>query len=200
MLLSLLKMINVQAGSVLVHGLNIMHAPVAVVREMFFVTIPQDAVLFNHASLRFNLDPSETLGNDTIMDSIEKVGLSRHFNIDRTEDSDRHEPTNEYKQGHSDEILCRPLSSLPQLSAGQMQLLALGRALLQAHHIADHGYQPIILLDEATSSLDIETERLMLSVIREEFLSKDYTIIMVAHRLGALKGIMREGTDKIVEL
>ncbi|KAK6082594.1 ABC transporter [Seiridium cupressi] len=195
-LLSLLKLIDVKAGSVIVHGLNTMHAPTSVVREKFFVTIPQDAMLFNQASLRFNLDPSETLGSDRILEVLERVQLSQHFQISTADDVGVHP-----LQGDgSTPVLGKMLSELPTLSAGQAQLLALGRALLQAYSIAESGYQPIILLDEATSSLDADTECLMLSIISEEFTLKGYTVIMVAHRLGAVKAMMRDEIDKMVEM
>lgn len=190
-------MIDVNEGSIMVHGLNIMHAPTSVVREKFFVTIPQDAVLFNQASLRFNLDPSETLGNDTIVTVLRKVKLLHQFQLLSTNSSsglqvEQNEDINR--------VLETSLSLLPNLSAGQAQLLALGRALLQTHSISESGHKPVILLDEATSSLDVETERLMLSIVQEEYVLKGYTVIMVAHRLEAVRAIMRQGIDKMVEM
>lgn len=98
------------------------------------------------------------------------------------------------------QVLDTPLSSLPALSAGQAQLLALARALLQAYSRTDSGFRPIILLDEATSSLDSTTERLMLSIIHEELMLKGYTIIMVAHRLGSISAYMREGVDRFLQM
>ncbi|KAM0810192.1 putative ABC transporter [Seiridium cardinale] len=195
-LLSLLKLIDVKAGSVIVHGLNTMHAPTSVVREKFFVTIPQDPMLFNQASLRFNLDTSETLGSDRILEVLERVQLSQHFQISNADNVG----VPPLQDEGSTPVLDKMLSELPTLSAGQAQLLALGRALLQAYSIAESGYKPIILLDEATSSLDADAERLMLSIISEEFTLKGYTVIMVAHRLGAVKAMMRDGIDKMVEM
>jgi ABC-type multidrug transport system fused ATPase/permease subunit len=74
------------------------------------------------------------------------------------------------------------------LSAGQGQLLSLGRALLkrrirlrslgQREEDADSG---ILLLDEVSSSVDRETERVMQQVIRDEF--GKYTVLAVSHRL-----------------
>lgn len=191
-------MINVTGGSITVHGLNIMHAPSRVVREKFFVTVPQDAIFFNQASLRFNVDAYETLGDDTIVAALKKTGLLRHFQI-TADDDDLTIP----KMMHDSAvglILDKSLIELPRLSAGQTQLLALARALLQVHSATESGYKPIILLDEATSSLDTNTEELMLSVVYQEFIAQGFTVLMVAHRLHAVKSIMREGVDRIVEI
>lgn len=74
-------------------------------------------------------------------------------------------------------------------SAGQKQLFSLGRALLKriirgrssSHSGAGNGNGGILLLDEVSSSVDWETERVMQMIIRTEF--KDYTVIAVSHRL-----------------
>jgi ATP-binding cassette, subfamily C (CFTR/MRP), member 1 len=64
------------------------------------------------------------------------------------------------------------------LSRGQQQLFALARALLSK----DKG--KILILDEATSNVDKETDMVMQEIIRDEF--KGYTILSVAHRLSTI--------------
>lgn len=76
------------------------------------------------------------------------------------------------------------------LSAGQRQLMSLGRALImrrirarnigaaESSGVLDRG---ILLLDEVSSSVDYATERVLEEIIRSEF--KDYTVISVTHRL-----------------
>jgi len=64
------------------------------------------------------------------------------------------------------------------LSHGEQQLLALARAIIRKQLAGSHC---ILVLDEATSNLDKETEALIQAVIRQEF--KDNTVITVAHRL-----------------
>ncbi|KAF2687109.1 P-loop containing nucleoside triphosphate hydrolase protein [Lentithecium fluviatile CBS 122367] len=73
------------------------------------------------------------------------------------------------------------------LSAGQRQLLSVGRALLRcrirARSVGDSG-GGILLLDEVSSSVDRETERVIQQIIRTEF--ESYTVIAVSHRLDVI--------------
>jgi ATP-binding cassette, subfamily C (CFTR/MRP), member 1 len=71
-----------------------------------------------------------------------------------------------------------PLKDSP-LSHGQFQLFGLARALL----LKDRSR--ILILDEATSNVDIKTDELMQRIIREEFAK--HTILTVAHRLDTLR-------------
>lgn len=88
------------------------------------------------------------------------------------------------------------------LSAGQQQLMSLGRALLRRFIRARNGSDcGILLLDEVSSSVDRETERVMQEIIRVEF--RDYTIIAVSHRLDMIMDFDRVvvmDTGEIVEV
>lgn len=72
------------------------------------------------------------------------------------------------------------------LSQGEQQIFCLARAMLKTQG-------RILVLDEATSNVDAETDQLMQRLIREEF--KGYTIITVAHRLDTILD-----SDRIVVL
>ena len=82
-------------------------------------------------------------------------------------------------------------ASVDELSAGQKQLLSLGRAILRRRMKKGGG---ILLLDEVGSSVDAETDKMMGEVIQREF--EGYTIVMIAHRLG----MVQEYFDKVIVL
>jgi ABC-type multidrug transport system fused ATPase/permease subunit len=98
--------------------------------------------------------------------------------------------------------------SAETLSAGQRQLMSLGRALLrrriraQSLGIGGGGSEGgILLLDEVSSNVDYETERLMQEIIRVEF--RNYTIVAVSHRLDMIMDFDRVvvmDTGEIIEL
>lgn len=192
LLLALLRLLDTKPGSIIIDGVNIGLVPRSVVRGRCFVTVAQEPLLLNQETLRFNLDPTGTLSNDTIIQALLKVQLWEHFNsgLARTETRDTY--------SHTHSSLDQVLASLPPLSVGQGQLLALARAILQAYIINTSGAKPIILLDEATSSLDSRTEELILDITHNEFTCKGHTTIMVTHRVGAAISHLRVGIDMIV--
>ncbi|KAH6694276.1 P-loop containing nucleoside triphosphate hydrolase protein [Leptodontidium sp. MPI-SDFR-AT-0119] len=116
-----------------------------------FITVPQDCVLFE-GSVRFNLDPRSLVVDAEIEKALRKVGLWEIINMDSGLDA--------------------PMNSV-HLSHGQGQLFALARAILSN--------AKLVILDEAASSVDRETNSLMQSLIRSEFANR--TIICVDHNL-----------------
>ncbi|KAF2241163.1 putative ABC multidrug transporter [Trematosphaeria pertusa] len=88
------------------------------------------------------------------------------------------------------------------LSAGQRQLMSVGRALLrQRIRARQQAHGGILLLDEVSSSVDVETERIMQEIIRNEF--NGYTVIAVSHRLDMIMDFDRVivmDTGEIVEI
>jgi ABC-type multidrug transport system fused ATPase/permease subunit len=124
--------------------------------------IPQDVHLFAE-SVAFN------------------VALSPDFDLARVEEVCRHVKAH----GFIEKLPQGYLSPLRQrgenLSVGQRQLLALARALYQ---------QPkLLLLDEATASVDTETEQLIQEALGR--ILKEVTTIVVAHRLSTIKNADR---------
>ena len=164
--------------------------------------MPQDPFILAAATLRFNLDPDESLSDSILIEVLEKTRLLEHFR-QLSKFSDQSPP-------ESEALLDVPMSSLPPLSTGQQQLLSLSRALAHKRASVDPGYcdlqtrlsvaerRPILLLDEATSALDPDTEAVMQDVIEEEFTQQRYTVIIVAHRVSGMVKYFRDGVDTVI--
>lgn len=193
LLLNLLHLLDLQSGSIKIDGVDISRVPRSILRQRCFIAVPQDPFIFASGSLRTNLDLSGRLSDEAIITALEKTRLWHHFSAAI--------PVNE-------NILDIPMSSFPPLATGQLQLLSLSRAILRRQSTHPTGYvlpygtstlnpKPIILLDEATSSLDLETETVIQNVIRGEFTENEHTVLIIAHRVAAAVKGMREG-DKVV--
>ncbi|OAQ88974.1 ABC multidrug transporter [Purpureocillium lilacinum] len=195
LLMALLRLTG-YTGSIAVDGLDISLIPRSVLRQRCFITIPQDPFMIPEASLAFNLDPSSLANEEVLRRALVKVCLWQHLSAD---------------SGDSEiDPLDNKLSALPALSVGQLQLLAMARAIVQKEgpraggFFVDiegmHGAKPIVLLDEATSSLDPATEAAIYDLIESEFVEAGHTVIIVAHRMSALSGRVRPGKDVVVFL
>ncbi|KAF5694946.1 major facilitator family transporter [Fusarium denticulatum] len=179
LLLALLRLLNTQSGAIEVDGIDLNLIPLSIIRERCFITVTQDPFLLAQASIRFNLDPSETLSDRAIMKALERTGLCGHFDPD--------------PEAKLVDILNDPLSSLPHMSTGQTQLFALTRAILRAEYSSITGTKPILLLDEATSSVDGLTESTMRRIVKEVFTDNGQTVIEITHRLSGFESIARTG-------
>ncbi|KAK1564091.1 P-loop containing nucleoside triphosphate hydrolase protein [Colletotrichum navitas] len=199
-LLTLLRLLDTTCGVIKVDGVDLSLVPRSLVRKQCFITIAQDPCIIGQASLRFNLDPSGTLPDDTVVEALNKTSLWMHF-VSGTAIP---------HLAQAQPVLGKPICSLPQMSSGQSQLFALARALLQLQHLKkEHSVcgrtspgriMPILLLDEATSSVDAETESKMHSIIRSEFTDNGHTVVMIAHKVVEVTESFREGQDVVVSL
>lgn len=206
--MSLLRLLTVRTtGSITIDGIDLANLRLDDIRERAFVTDSQDPFLLPGASLRFHLDPTETLPNTALAEALNKTGLLSLFAGSRFDDGD---------DASTATLWDRPLSSFAVLSAGQAQLLSLTRALLQLQTRSssnssgqysdhDHGKRmPIILLDEITASLDAETESAVYDVVEEVFIKgragAGHTVLVVTHRLAALTKRLRPGQDVTVRM
>ncbi|KAK2596916.1 hypothetical protein N8I77_012799 [Diaporthe amygdali] len=211
LLLTLLRLLDTTEGSIKIDGVELSSLPRSLVREAAFVTVAQEAFFLPQASLRFNLDPELKAPQFVIRAALIQTGL---WDLFVEEQPGNHEEAllgGEQDDEGGRKVLDKPFSSFPALSAGQTQLFALSRALVRrsilsgpatsAAHYSDLdrvGSKPIVLLDEVTSSLDPVTEGKMLDIIREEFVDQGHTVVMVTHKLDAVRGRMREGRDAVV--
>lgn len=124
------------------------------------IAVPQEAVFLPDGSaFRDNLDPLRVASDAECQAVLETVGLGA-FVRDR----------GGLASGMAAETL----------SQGQKQLFGLGRAILRRRGRPDQD-RGVLLLDEVSSSVDVDTDRAMQAVIQREFAG--YTIVMVSHRL-----------------
>lgn len=130
------------------------------------IAVPQEVFLLT-GSVRLNLDPDSLQEDKKLIEILKKVDLWAVI---------------ESRGGLDCDINANPLSQ------GQLQILSLARALLRK--------SKIVILDEATSNLDTETDESIQHVIREHF--SRCTVISVAHRLSTILdadkiGLFEEG-------
>ncbi|KAM7193136.1 canalicular multispecific organic anion transporter 1 [Rhypophila sp. PSN 637] len=141
------------------------------------IAVPQDPVFLpDGTSFQTNLDPFGASDSATCQSVLETVNLWTFVQ----------------ERGGLDAGLASDT-----LSQGQKQLFSLARAILRkrirvAEQEAELGDGAVVksggilLLDEVSSSVDVETDRLMHEIIRKDF--EGYTIVMVSHRLDVVVG------------
>ncbi|MBA3723107.1 MAG: ABC transporter ATP-binding protein [Parachlamydiaceae bacterium] len=158
----LLVLYDFQKGRILINGQDIHQYSIASIRNQFSVIL-QDPTIFS-GTIRDNI----TLYDPTI--NIEQVEMSaKYVNL---------KPIIDRFPSRYDHILTERGSSL---SVGEMQLIALARAV--AHK------RSILVLDEATSNIDIHTEHLIQETIKK--MLGQQTALVIAHRLSTIKDVNR---------
>ncbi|KAI5385408.1 Multidrug resistance-associated protein 5 [Lathyrus oleraceus] len=147
---ALFRLVEPAEGSIHIDNINILHIGLHDLRSHLSI-IPQDPTLFE-GTIRGNLDPLEEHSDKDIWEALDKSQLGEIIR-----DKGRKLDTPVIESGDN-------------WSVGQRQLASLGRALLKQ--------SKILVLDEATASVDTATDNLIQKIIRTEF--KACTVLTIA--------------------
>lgn len=170
--LAFFRIISLSGGSIVIDGQDISEIGLFDLRSRLTI-IPQDPVLFN-GTLRTNLDPLDQHDDQKLWEALKRVNFLESLQQAKTfvvEDEVSEEGT--IMDSNNITLDYGVAENGANFSQGQRQLLCLARSLLQGNKI--------IFLDEATASVDNETDARIQTAIRHEFASS--TIVCIAHRL-----------------
>ncbi|XP_062174169.1 putative ABC transporter C family member 15 isoform X2 [Alnus glutinosa] len=150
---AIFRIVEPGEGSIIIDDVDICKIGLHDLRSRLSI-IPQDPAMFE-GTIRANLDPLQQYSDSEIWEALDKCQLGH-----RVRDKEEKLDSTVVENGEN-------------WSVGQRQLFCLGRALLKK--------SSILVLDEATASVDSATDGVMQKIISQEF--KDRTVVTIAHRI-----------------
>ncbi|XP_042487305.1 ABC transporter C family member 3-like, partial [Macadamia integrifolia] len=156
---SLFHMLEPTAGQIHIDGINIFKIGLHDLRSRLSI-IPQDPTMFE-GTLRSNLDPLEVYTDEQIWEALDKCQFGDEIRK---------------KEGKLDSSVTE---NGENWSMGQRQLICLVRVLLKR--------SKVLILDEATASMDTATDYLIQQTLRQHFSGS--TVIIIAHRITSILDI-----------
>ncbi|KNE67331.1 hypothetical protein AMAG_11802 [Allomyces macrogynus ATCC 38327] len=156
LLVSLLRIVEACNGKVTIDGIDVSKIGLKNLREAIAI-IPQEPVLFK-GDIRYNLDPFNRSTDEEVWRALEAVHLA---------DTLRVMPL---------QLESPVIENGKNWSLGQRQLFCIARAILSR--------AKILVLDEASASIDMQTDALIQASIKKNF--ADLTVLTIAHRLNTI--------------
>ena len=171
LVLSLSRIIEPKMGKILIDNIDIKNIKLEYLRDKLSI-VPQDPFLIE-STVRDNIDPLNKYSDEEILEVMDDFGI--------------------FKKMGKEKLNIKIKENGKNLSIGEKQLISFTRAIIKKNKI--------IILDEATSSLDIETEKIIQRNMKYYF--KDCTVIIIAHHLQMVQGcqtILVMDNGRIVEM